>query len=99
MHRLEAHAALFALALSAALGSGYPAQAQVRLNPHDEAARLIDALELSKAQRNAALDFTILEMSRGGTPRAALQRWVQMQEARGARIRCRPAAVSECVGR
>ena len=98
---MNAPAGLLAVALSAFLGAAccLAAQAQVRVNPHDEAARLISALELSTQQRNAALDFMITEMARGGTPRAALQRWVQMQEARGVRIRCRPAAAAECIGR
>jgi hypothetical protein len=76
----------------------HDARAQARLNPHDEASRMIDALELSGAQRNAARDFVIFEMARGGTPSAALQRWVQMQEARGVRIRCKPGAPG-CIGR
>ena len=86
----------FGLLLSIALGAAPGAQAQG--NPHDEAARLIGALELSNTHRNAARDFIVLEMARGGTPRAALQRWVQMQEARGVRVRCKPAA-ADCVGR
>jgi hypothetical protein len=97
---MNAPAWLLALVLSAFLGAAccLAAHAQVRVNPHDEAARLISALELSTPQR-AALDFMITEMARGGTPRAALQRWVQMQETRGVRIRCRAAAAAECVGR
>jgi DNA primase large subunit len=47
------------------------ARAPARLNPHDEASRLIDALELSGAQRNVARDFVIFEMARGGTPRCS----------------------------
>jgi hypothetical protein len=98
---MNAAACLLAVALSAFVGAacGPAAQAQVRVNPHDEAARLIGPLELSTPQRNAGRDFMIIEMARGSTPRAALQRWVLMQEARGVRIRCRPAAAAECIGR
>jgi hypothetical protein len=66
---MNAPAGLLALALSAFLGAACcpAAQAQVRVNPHDEAARLIRALDLSTAQRNAALDFMIVEMARGGS--------------------------------
>jgi hypothetical protein len=73
------------------------ARAQVRVNPHDEAAHLIDALELSNAQRNAARDHMTFEMARGGTPRTALQRWIETQRSRGILILCRPAATAECV--
>jgi hypothetical protein len=79
-----AHRSHFGLLLSVALGAACPG-AQAQGNPHDEAARLIGALELSNAQRNAARDLIVLEMARGGTPRAAPQRWVQMQEARRVR--------------
>jgi hypothetical protein len=57
-----------------------------QLNPHDEASRLIDALELSGAQRNAARDFVIFEMARGGTPSAPLQRWGKKRVG----IQCKP---------
>jgi hypothetical protein len=97
--RPMANRPLFALVLAAALGAACCPDAQAQGNPHDEAARLVGALELSGAQRNAARDFVVLEMARGGTPRAALQRWVQMQEARGLRVRCRPAAAADCIGR
>jgi hypothetical protein len=91
---------LLVLCLCAWLAAGAgAAQAQPKLNPHDEATRLIDGLGLSNAQRNAARDFVIIEMAKGGTPRAALQQWVGMQQARGIRIRCRPGAASECVAR
>jgi hypothetical protein len=74
---------------------GQSAEAQARLNSHDEASRLIEALELSGSQRNSARDFVISEMARGGNPRAALQQWAQIQEARGVRIRCKPARAEE----
>jgi hypothetical protein len=61
---------MFAVALSASLAaSGSQAQG----NPHDEAARLISALELSNSQRNTLRDFVVTEMARGSTPGSAVQ--------------------------
>jgi hypothetical protein len=88
-------AGMMALAISFASLAG----AQGRLNPHDEAAQLIDALELSTAQRNAARDYVILQMAHGGSPRPALQQWLQMQAGRGVAIRCKATAADCIAGR
>ena len=70
--------------------------AQLRPNPHDQAGRLIGALQLSGFQLNAARDFVIVEMAHGREPRAALQEWVRDQARRGVAIHCRPGA-ADCV--
>lgn len=77
------------------LGLCAPVQAQ-GLNPHDEGARLISALALSEAQRNSVRDFLVVEIARGVAPRAAVERWLQIQAGRGMTIRCRPST-SECL--
>jgi len=66
------------------------------LNQHDEAARLIDGLELSTQMRNAARDYVVRQMAQGAAPRPALAQWIETQQKQGAVIRCKPAA-AECI--
>jgi hypothetical protein len=77
-------------------GAGAGASGQA-LNRHDEAARLISALEMSERLRNAARDYVVVQMAEGMGPRPALERWVLTEREKGATIRCKPDAGAECV--
>lgn len=71
------------------------------LNWHDEAARLIRALDLSSRLQDSARDYVITQMAQGVAPRPALERWIVEQRERGAVIRCKAqvSATNECVAR
>jgi hypothetical protein len=71
------------------------------LNWHDQAARLIRALDLSGRLQDAARDYVVGQMARGVAPKPALERWIAEQRERGAVIRCKPevSATDECVAR
>jgi hypothetical protein len=91
--------ALVGLALVACSPTSSPSASAgggVLLNQHDEAARLIDGLELSSQMRNAARDYVVRQMAEGVQPRPALARWIEMQQKQGAVVRCKPAA-ADCV--
>ena len=78
----------------AASASGYA-------NPHDEAARLIKTLDLTNHLQDSARDYASVQIARGVTPKAALERWIAEQRDRGAVIRCKPEVkpMDECIAR
>lgn len=75
--------------------------APVYANPHDEAARLIKTLDLTNHLQDSARDYASTQITRGVTPKAALERWIAEQRDRGAMIRCKPEVkpTDECIAR